>query len=195
MSGRGQYDRTQTKKQRREEQRRAILESTVHVLAHSGWSGSSVEAVIQRAGVSRRTFYEHFSALDEALFDIYDTAAEAALEAVRGAMTEQASPANRIRAGVRTFLRLVTDNPELARVVLREVRAMGPRYERRREALDDRFAAMIVSVVDGADPVAALAIVGAVTAVGLRFVEKHKESELATASAVIERLAVSALVS
>lgn len=194
MSGRGQYDRSQTKKERRAEQRRAILESTIHVLAHTGWNGSSVEQVIQRAGVSRRTFYEHFGALDEALFDIYDAAAEAALEAVRSAMVEQTNPTAKVKAGVRAFLRLVTENPELARVVLREVRAMGPRYERRREALDDRFAAMIVSVIPGADPVAALAIVGAVTAVGLRFVEKHKESELTGASAVIERLAVSALV-
>lgn len=194
MSGRGQYDRSQTKRERRAGQKRAILGAAIQVLAAAGWADASVEAVIQKAGVSRRTFYEHFGALEDVLFRIYDNAAEAALEAVRVAMMEQPSPEARIRAGVRTFLRLVTDNPQLARVVLREVRAAGPRYERRREALDDRFAEMIVSVAGG-DPVAALALVGAVTAVGLRFVERHEEAALATASAAIERMAVAALLS
>src|SRR5262249_47124203 len=158
-------------------------------LASQGWAGASVEAVIQKAGVSRRTFYEHFGALDDVLFRIYDNAAEAAIEAVRMAMMEQAASAARIRAGVRMFLRLVTDNPELARVVLREVRAAGPRYEKRREALEDRFASMIVSIIGGADPIAALAVVGAITSVGLRFVEQKRERDLAAASSVIERLA------
>jgi AcrR family transcriptional regulator len=195
VSGRGQYDRTQTKRERRAAQKRAILEAAIPVLASQGWAGASVEAVIQKAGVSRRTFYEHFGALDDVLFRIYDNAAEAAIEAVRMAMMEQTTPPGRIRSGVRMFLRLVTENPELARVVLREVRAAGPRYEKRREALEDRFAAMIVSIVEGADPIAALAVVGAITAVGLRFVEQRRERDLAAAASVIERLAVSALLS
>src|SRR5581483_11632800 len=126
--------------------KRAILEAAVPVFATQGWADANVEAVIQKAGVSRRTFYEHFKALDEVLFRIYDNSAEAAIEAVRSAMAEETSKAARIRAGVRIFLQLVKANPELARVVLREVRAIGPRYERRREVLEDRFAGMIVTM-------------------------------------------------
>lgn len=127
------------------------------------------------------------------LFRLYDNAAEAAIEAVRAAMAAQTGKPARVRAGVRIFLQLVKANPELARVVLREVRAVGPRYEKRREALEDRFAAMIVRMIDGADPVAALAVVGAVTTVGLRFLEQHRDGDLEAISPTMERLAVAAL--
>jgi len=72
VSGRGQYDRNQTKRERRAGQKRAILGAAIQVLASSGWADASVEAVIQKAGVSRRTFYEHFGALDDVLFKIYE---------------------------------------------------------------------------------------------------------------------------
>ena len=42
-------------------QRDRIVESVIEVVSETGYAGLTVRAVVGRAGVSRRTFYEHFS--------------------------------------------------------------------------------------------------------------------------------------
>jgi AcrR family transcriptional regulator len=50
-----------------EASRRVLLSATRAVFARHGFHGSSVELVVEEAGVSRPTFYKHFCSLHEAL--------------------------------------------------------------------------------------------------------------------------------
>ena len=36
-----------------------LLDAAGHVFAEMGWANATVEAIVTRAGMSRRTFYEH----------------------------------------------------------------------------------------------------------------------------------------
>src|SRR6516164_3645667 len=55
-------------------QRERILSAVAEAVAELGYAEMSVEAVITRAGVSRRTFYEHFKNKEDAFLAAYDTA-------------------------------------------------------------------------------------------------------------------------
>src|SRR5215475_30569 len=54
-------------------QRERIMAAVAQAAAELGYPEMSVEAIIARAGVSRRTFYEHFKNKEEAFLAAYDT--------------------------------------------------------------------------------------------------------------------------
>ncbi|MFD0854025.1 TetR/AcrR family transcriptional regulator, partial [Actinomadura adrarensis] len=56
----------------RDNQRRRIVAGVVHAVGELGYERTTVESVIARAQVSRRTFYEHFRNKEEAFLAAYD---------------------------------------------------------------------------------------------------------------------------
>src|SRR3954467_9696688 len=84
--GRGKYDRTRTPDEREKEQLARLLDAAGHVFAEVGWADATVEAIVSRAGMSRRTFYEHFEDLGECLRVFHQKATRRAFRAVEMAV-------------------------------------------------------------------------------------------------------------
>ena len=125
-----------------ESQRDRLLVALAEAVAAKGYAGASVADVIARAGVSRRTFYEHFANKEECFLAAYDAGVGGMLEAIAEA-EEEAAPRGmlaRARAGTETYLQLLADNPAFARTFLVEVLAAGPAALGRRDAVHERFA-------------------------------------------------------
>jgi AcrR family transcriptional regulator len=102
-----------------------------------------VADIIACAGVSRRTFYEHFQNKEGAYLAAYDEAVGRLLESVRWAYSSHERFADRVRAGVEMFVAMVTADPGFARMCLVEVMGAGPDALRRRDAAMAQFAAML----------------------------------------------------
>jgi AcrR family transcriptional regulator len=99
------------------ETRERLIATGHELFGEHGYEGTSIEAILERAGVARGALYHHFSS-KEALFDavldrlvaqIADTAADAARTA--------ADPVESLRAGCRAWLRMAVD-PALQRIAL-----------------------------------------------------------------------------
>jgi AcrR family transcriptional regulator len=111
-------------------------------VAERGYAATSVAEVIDRAGVSRETFYEQF-ANKEACFDAaFDLAvAELGSRVVAGGGDANgADPLVRLDAALGAYLEALAGEPELARTFLIEVYGAGPAILRRRAAVMERFA-------------------------------------------------------
>jgi AcrR family transcriptional regulator len=118
-------------------QRERVLDAVVNVVAELGYSEMAVEDIIAYAGVSRRTFYEHFANKEDAFLAAYDLVIEQLLDAVRSQFVQGATWRERIGLGLHAFLRSIADEPTLAHVCLVEVFPAGPvALERRAEAMD-----------------------------------------------------------
>ena len=112
-------------------------------VAAKGYAATTVADVVARAGVSRKTFYEHFADREECFLAAYD----AAVDALFGAVAERVAagePAGddwraRVCAGVRAYLEALASEPAFARTFLVEVRVAGPRAQARRAEVHDRF--------------------------------------------------------
>lgn len=180
--GRGRYDRGATEDERRRAQRTCLLDATGEVLARRGFARASVRAICETAGMSRATFYAHFDGLEAAVVALHDRAVTDAFELVAGRVAEAEGPLAQLRSGVPAFLGLVVEHPDMARVVFQELRALGPRYERRREEAVAQFAVMLETGVRAAhlagilprapDPLTVYAVVGALEAVAMRYVTR-----------------------
>ena len=65
--GRGKYDRSLTKAERKAGQKLNLLEATAQVMVARGYAGTTVSAICEHAGMSRATYYAHFPDLKHAM--------------------------------------------------------------------------------------------------------------------------------
>jgi AcrR family transcriptional regulator len=122
-------------------QRTRLLEATGRAVADKGYAATTIEDIVRGAGVSKKTFYEHFADKLDCFLAAYETASDQLFEHVRAAQdAADGEWLTRTRAGIRAYLRWLAAEPALARVFLIEVAAAGPTALERRERLRDRYA-------------------------------------------------------
>jgi AcrR family transcriptional regulator len=122
-------------------QRTRLLEAVGRAVAEKGYAAATIDDIVRGAGVSKKTFYEHFSDKLECFLAAYEAASDELLAHVRAAQDGANGPwLARTRAGIHAYLRWLAAEPALARVFLIEVAAAGPEALERRERLRDRYA-------------------------------------------------------
>ena len=194
--GRGKYDRTATADSREKEQLRRLLDAAAHVFAEKGWAGATVEAIVTRAGMSRRTFYEHFDDLRECLLVLHQKVTKASFRAVESQVQAAAgAPLDMLENGVTALLGGIAAFPHVARVMFREVRAAGPEFEKIHEQMMARFAKLVFDGVERSyelgvakippDELRVFALVSAMEAVGMRYVMRGEEAKALDAAPVL----------
>jgi AcrR family transcriptional regulator len=126
-------------------QRTRLLEAVGRAVAEKGYADTTIDDIVRGAGVSKKTFYEHFSDKEDCFVSAYEAAAEQLFERVREAQLRNPDDdwLERSRAGIVAYLRWLAAEPALARVFLIEVGAAGPRAAESRERLRDRYAELI----------------------------------------------------
>jgi AcrR family transcriptional regulator len=124
-------------------QRERIIGAVADVTSAASYGEMTVEDLIVTAGVSRRTFYEHFKNKDDAFLAAYDMAAARLVELVVAAVEAEEGFAERARAGLGAFLGFLAREPALARMCIVEALAAGPEAITRRNAVMQAFAQLI----------------------------------------------------
>ena len=131
----------------REAQRARMLAAIVQAVAEKGYARVVVADVIERAGVSRKTFYEQFSNKDECFLAAYDASVDELLATIDEALDALAPDwLAAHRAAVSVYLEALAASPGFARAFLIEVLGAGPDALSRRAAVQDRFAAQLRDV-------------------------------------------------
>ena len=116
------------------QQRVRLMGAMLDAVGEQGYIATSVADVLVRAGVSRRTFYEHFTDKEDCYLQAYDHVARVLTDAVQDVLRGHEHWQDAVRAGLDLFLRTVAENPRIARAALIEILAVGPEGVRRREA-------------------------------------------------------------
>ncbi len=165
-------------------QRERILDAVLQAASQSGYAAMRIEDVIAIAGVSRRTFYDHFANKEEAFLAAYELVLEQLLSAVTSAFASGESWTSRVRRGLAAFLNLLASEPVLAQVCVVEALAAGPRALARRTAAMEEFQALLqppkgdALATSTAPPVAVEAIVGGIYEVIYSRVTSQRTEEL-----------------
>ncbi|HTA96134.1 MAG TPA: helix-turn-helix domain-containing protein [Solirubrobacteraceae bacterium] len=124
-------------------QRARILAAMGEVLAERGLANATVERVVSRAGVSRRTFYELFAGLEACFLASFDDALALATATASAAYDPEAQWIDAIRATVYALLGLFDERPTLVHVLFVESFGAGPRMFKRRERIVGGLAAAV----------------------------------------------------
>ena len=133
-------------------QRGRLLDAMAQVVAEKGYAATTVADVVERAGVSRRTFYEQFADKEACFLAAYDAGLAAVLGRIRE--TVEADPAagwrEQARAGVEAFLALLASEPAFARALQVEILTAGPAALERRDGMLVVFAGIWRNVHEAA---------------------------------------------
>jgi TetR/AcrR family fatty acid metabolism transcriptional regulator len=124
-----------------EEKRRLILDAAVRVFARKGYHTCRVGDIAEEAGVAYGLLYHYFSSKEEVLETVFRETWSELLEAMRG-VEESGEPAReQLRQVAAILLRAWRRDPDLVRVLVREV-ARTPQMQRRVEEIDQAFRAI-----------------------------------------------------
>jgi AcrR family transcriptional regulator len=125
--------------------RARIFEGMANVVGQRGYADTTISDVVKTAGISRRTFYEHFRDKEECFVETYRTGCENGIAQIAAALRslEQADWRSRLRTSLETYLSILAAEPHFARVLLIEVLGAGEQALEMRERIlaiyDDHY--------------------------------------------------------
>ncbi len=124
-------------------QRERLLAAMLRATAELGYRELSVQDVLDRAGVSRPTFYEHFENKEDCFLAALDVAAARLRERLETAGEEGGTWRERLRLSLAELLRFVNEEPDTAMTLIVDARAACPPALLRRDELLDHFSSCL----------------------------------------------------
>jgi AcrR family transcriptional regulator len=172
------------------------------VFATHGFAGSSVDLIVREVRMSRRTFYEHFKDLEDTLLAVYEVGARILEERVDQAVRNATDPTAQVREGILAYLDAMGSSAPLARVLYREIHAMGPKHQLRHTETRERYARLWAQGFRNGfekglakripDDVTVYALSSAVEAVAMRYLDRGEEDRIMEAAPALIALALTA---
>jgi AcrR family transcriptional regulator len=131
-------------------ERARLIAGMADLLTERSYPQATVEDVTRRAGLPRSRFHQHFDDLEDCFLATYSACGDLLRAQTTAAVLDSAGQPyeERIAAGVRAYLRTLSEEPGLSRVFLRDIQLAGPEALRRRRAIDEQFAAMMVTLAE-----------------------------------------------
>src|SRR3954447_11238709 len=126
-------------------QRGRMLEAMALSVAEKGYAATAVADVISGAGVSRKTFYEHFANKEACFLEAYDAGVQVLVTTIDEAVAAAPDWLRAVTDGLRAYLETLAGRPALARAFLVEIAAAGPEALERRASVHARFAEQIAA--------------------------------------------------
>jgi AcrR family transcriptional regulator len=165
-----------------------MLKAMADLVADQGYGETTVADVIARAGVSRRTFYEHFADKRDCFFCAWDTSVRVLVDDILRAAGSARDWRERLDVGLEVYLHSLVREPGIARSLTVDALAAGPGAVERRRQVHDRFVGLLQAVLaeahgvppetlEAAEP-ALVALVGGLNELAAREVEQGRTSSL-----------------
>lgn len=169
--------------------RNRLLDGMANSLAERGYAETTVADIVREAGVSKRTFYQHFSTKQDCLLALYQAASQAALMVLRSAVDTKKDWASQVEHALGTYLACLASQPRLLRTLFIEILHLGQPGLAVRRAMYQELADFIVQVVPDSRPetdrqampmaTLAMAIVGGINELALEAIENDRADRLA----------------
>ena len=125
-------------------QRMRIIDAMKGVVAERGYANASVAGVVERAGVSRVSFYELFDGLEDCFLAVLRSVMGRSTALILEAFEREDCWLDAVCAGLVALLRFLDAEPQSARVCIVEALAAGPRALERRQ----RELAVLAPLID-----------------------------------------------
>jgi len=131
---------------RRQERRALLVDAAFDLLGREGWPALTVRAVLERARLNPRYFYESFGDLDKLAVAVYDrVVGDLGVAVVHALGSAGSEPADQVRAVVTAIVAFVDEDRRRGRVLYAEGLA-NPALQRRRA----ETAGLVIAFVDEA---------------------------------------------
>lgn len=124
-------------------QRIRLMAAFTELMAAHGYAGVRIGELVDRAGVSRATFYEHFADKEACLLAAYEHFATQVITALTPAIDEHAPWRAFVQSTLDGYLAVLQRDLTAARAFMVEMDAAGPAARERRRTATDAFATLL----------------------------------------------------
>lgn len=124
-------------------QRGRIMRAMADTVADRGYGESTVADAIKHAGVSRKTFYDHFKNKEDCFLATYDAVVDHLSVVAIQAYSAENTWTDGVRGALRACLDFLSSEPALGRIALVEILAAGPQALERYDKALRRFIPLI----------------------------------------------------
>jgi AcrR family transcriptional regulator len=116
-----------------------ILEAAAQVFRHKGFHGASMQDIAEAVHLQKASLYHHVSSKQEILLALLDRALDLLFECLEPLTRSPAPAPEKLRQMILTYLRTLTEEIDLAAVLLLEHRSLEPELRNRHIPKRDRF--------------------------------------------------------
>ena len=154
-----------------------------HAVAAKGYGDTTIADIVREAGVSRRTFYEHFTTKAGCLIALYEAASRNALKVLRESIDPQYQWQTQVERALAAYLGCMAQSPVLMRTLFIEILGLGTDGLAARRRVNREIAEFMQTVVNGAgghqrgNPLSAdmaMAVVGGINELILQYIEQGR---------------------
>jgi AcrR family transcriptional regulator len=124
-------------------QRERMLKAMVAAVAEKGYTNVAVADVVQRARVSRATFYEQFVDKADCFVATFHWSVARFVDRLRSKIPSELPPRERLHTLIESYLNQLAGDPDGARVCLVEMYAVGPTAVLHRQQIQLDFVALL----------------------------------------------------
>lgn len=179
------------------EHRARLLQAMASVAAAQGLAATSIAAVVAEAGVSKRTFYEHFADKDACFLELYRAASASALQTLRASVQSERPWQDQVEFALGAYLGHLASGPQLIRMLFVEIHQLGDAGAQVRREVMQHLADYMLETINVEhkvlSPTMAMAAVGGIQELVLQAIEQGEAAQLErlgpSASAVVRLLA------
>lgn len=179
------------------EHRARLLQAMANVAAAQGLAATSIAAVVAEAGVSKRTFYEHFADKDACFLELYRAASASALRTLRDSVQSERPWQDQVEHALGAYLEHLSAGPQLIRMLFVEIHHLGAAGAQVRREVMQHLADFMLETINTQAPVLtptmAMAAVGGIHELVLQAIERGEAAQLdrltPSAGAVVRLLA------
>jgi AcrR family transcriptional regulator len=125
------------------DQRQRLVEAMILEVAERGYAASTVAGIIERAGISRKTFYAHYPSREELLLAAFDLSSSAILKLVQQASRRTGGSTRRLESAMRRLCRSARESPGAIALCTVDIAAANPAGLARREQLMGAYGGLI----------------------------------------------------
>jgi AcrR family transcriptional regulator len=130
-----------------EARRAQLLTVAREVFAEDGYHGAAMEAIAQRAGVTKPVLYQHFEGKKELYLALLDSDMARLLAQVSGAIEGATDNDERIRRGVTAYFNYIDANVDSFRLLFRETMGADPEFREAVDRFHDAAASAMAAII------------------------------------------------
>jgi AcrR family transcriptional regulator len=181
--------------------RSRIMGKAAGVFGKRGAADTTVEDILQAAGVSRRTFYRFFQSKEDVLDALHEIGCNMLIGAARQVATSPGDPLDRLERALTAYLDYhLTVGAGVMRVVQGESMRAGSKLGPRRRAFFDTMTKLLADEIEKVtgmkvDPLIIRSLLVAVEGVSLMLGETEGAFEIERAKAVVKRIVLATIAS
>jgi AcrR family transcriptional regulator len=167
--------------------RTRLLEGMAKAVADKGYADTTIADIVREAGVSRRTFYEHFATKPECFIALYEAANRNMLAVLRQAIDPKQDWQTQLDRALVAYLGSMAQNPALLRSLSIEILGLGADGMAARRRVNDELCRFMLQVVNGGSgrprksPLThemAVAVIGGINELVLQAIEQGRAGQL-----------------